>query len=79
MHRFLIAAASAAFLAAAAVPAMADDSYPPCTQPGQDHCRVVPHAMGHHHGGKHHHMAGGKHHHHHGGKHHGAGHHHKKS
>ena len=78
MHRFLIAAASAALLAAVAVPALADDSYPPCTQPGQDHCRVVPmhHGMGGHHG-KHHHMMAGKHHHH-GGKHHGAGHHDSK-
>jgi hypothetical protein len=61
MHRLLIAAASAALLAAAAAPALAED-YPPCTSPGQDHCRVVPHAMhhamhGHHHGGGHHHGA----------------------
>lgn len=70
MHRFLIAAASAAFVAAVALPALADDSYPPCTQPGQDHCRVVP--MHHGKGGHHHH--GGKHHgHHHGGKHHKGG------
>ena len=78
MHRFLIAAASAALVAAIAAPAFAEDSYPPCTQPGQDHCRVVPMhhaAMGHHHHGKmgHHHGKMG---HHHGAMHHHGGHHH---
>ena len=59
MQRLLIAAAAAAFLAATAAPAFADDSYLPCTQPGQDHCRVVPHhgKAAKHHGGKHHHSA----------------------
>jgi Spy/CpxP family protein refolding chaperone len=54
MQRVLIAALGAAFLAAMAAPALADD-YPPCTQPGQDHCRVTP--MRHHgkeHGHHHH-------------------------
>jgi len=46
MHRFMIAAASAALLAAAAAPALADE-YPVCMHSGQDHCRVV---MGHMHG-----------------------------
>jgi hypothetical protein len=41
MQRVLIGALGAVFLAALAAPAFADD-YPPCTQPGQDHCRVVP-------------------------------------
>ena len=58
MQRLLIAAISAAFLASAAAPALADD-YPPCTSPGQDHCRVVMHGWDHHHHG------GGEHHHHH--------------
>ena len=58
MQRLLIAAISAAFLATAAAPALADD-YPPCTSQGQDHCKVV-HGWGHgegrhHHGGGHHH------------------------
>jgi Spy/CpxP family protein refolding chaperone len=50
----MIAAATAAFLAATAAPALADD-YPPCTQPGQDHCRVVVGHMGHHRDHHHHH------------------------
>jgi hypothetical protein len=56
MQRLLIAALSAAFLATAAAPALADD-YPPCTSPGQDHCRVVVHGWGHgdHHRRHHHH------------------------
>jgi hypothetical protein len=57
MQRLLIAALSAAFLASAAAPVLADD-YPPCTSQGQDHCRVVVRGWGH---GDHHH-----HHHHHG-------------
>jgi len=54
MQRLVTFAASAALLLGAAAPAFADD-YPPCTSPGQDHCRVVPmsHGHGHHHG--HHH------------------------
>jgi hypothetical protein len=51
MQRLLIAAIGAAFLATAAAPVLADD-YPPCTSPGQDHCRVV---AGHHGSSKHHH------------------------
>jgi len=70
MQRLLIAALSAAFLATAAAPALADD-YPPCTSPGQDHCRVT-HGWGHH-GGMRHHRA-----HHHHGAHHGAASHHPK-
>ena len=58
MHRLLIAAASAAFLAASVAPAFADD-YPPCTSHDQDHCRVVGHMDGGHH--HHHHV---EHHHH---------------
>jgi hypothetical protein len=58
MHRLLIAAASAAFIAAVAAPALADE-YPPCTHPGQDHCREVPMTYGHHH---HHHPAPPPHH-----------------
>jgi len=42
MQRLLIAAVSAALLASIAVPVLADD-YPPCTDRGQDHCRVVTH------------------------------------
>jgi hypothetical protein len=61
MHRFMIAAATAAFLAASVAPAFADD-YPACTSHDQDHCRVEAHAMGH---GHHHHHGGGVHHHHH--------------
>ena len=57
MQRLLIAALSAAFLASAAAPVLADD-YPACTTPGQDHCRVVVRGWGH--GDRHHH-----HHHHH--------------
>jgi hypothetical protein len=60
MHRLLIAAASAAFLAASVAPAFADD-YPPCTSHDQDHCRVV----GHMEGGKGHHHHHADHHHHH--------------
>jgi len=57
MHRLLIAAATAAFLAVSVAPAFADD-YPPCTTKDQDHCRVVAtHHGGKHHGGKHHHAA----------------------
>jgi hypothetical protein len=61
MQRLVIAAASAALLLGAAAPVMADD-YPPCTTPGQDHCRVVPmsHAHGHHHKGHHHHKGADK-------------------
>ena len=60
MQRLLIAAVSAAFLATAVAPALADD-YPACTAPGQDHCRVGAHMggswkhhdhHGHHHAGK---------------------------
>jgi len=47
MHRLLIAAATAAFLAATAAPALADD-YPPCSKTVTDHCRVVPMKMHHH-------------------------------
>jgi len=55
MHRLLIAAASAAVLAASVAPALADD-YPPCTTHDQDHCLVTP-MHGHHHPmGKHHHF-----------------------
>ena len=63
MQRLLIAAVSAAFLATAAAPVLADD-YPPCTSPGQDHCRVVGHGWS---SGRHHHHSG-HHHHHHGAK-----------
>lgn len=70
MHRLLIAAVTAAFLASAAAPVLADD-YPPCTHPGQDHCRVVMHGWGGHHRGDRHHHRGGDH----GRRHHG-GHHH---
>lgn len=59
MQRLLIAAVSAAFLATAAAPALADD-YPPCTKPGQDHCRVV---HGWDHGDHHHHHGGPRRHH----------------
>jgi hypothetical protein len=52
MQRLLIAAVSAAFLATAAAPVLADD-YPPCTTPTQDHCRVVSHKAS----SKHHHHA----------------------
>jgi hypothetical protein len=62
MHRLLIAAATAAFLAVSVAPAFADD-YPPCTARDQDHCRVA--AM-HHGGGRHHHHMESHHHHHHG-------------
>ena len=41
MHRLLIAAASLAFIAATAAPALADD-YPPCSRSVTDHCRVAP-------------------------------------
>jgi len=53
MHRLLIAAATAAFLAASVAPAFADD-YPPCTTRDQDHCKVSG-AMRDHGGDKHHH------------------------
>ena len=43
MKNLVIAAAGSALLLAAAAPAFAED-YPPCTSPGQDHCRVVPKA-----------------------------------
>jgi len=46
MHRLLIAAATLAFTAATAAPALADD-YPPCSRTVTDHCRVAP-IMGHH-------------------------------
>jgi hypothetical protein len=62
MHRLLIAAATAAFLAASVAPAFADD-YPPCTTHDQDHCKVG--AMHHGDGGRHHHHME-RHHHHHG-------------
>lgn len=61
MQRLLIAALSAAFLASAVAPALADD-YPPCIQPGQDHCRVV-HGWGHGHDHRHGHGHGHGHHH----------------
>ena len=63
MQRLLIAALSAAFLATAAAPALADD-YPACTSHDQDHCRVT-HGWGHD-GGRHghHHHHGSDHHHH---------------
>jgi Spy/CpxP family protein refolding chaperone len=61
MHRFLIAAASAALLVAMAAPALADD-YPPCGSHDQDHCRVV--AMRHHGPMRHHHYAPPMRHHH---------------
>ena len=59
MQRLLIAALTAAVLAGAAAPALADD-YPPCTAPGQDHCKVGAHMghMGHMHMGHHHHHHG---------------------
>jgi hypothetical protein len=53
MHRLLIAAVSAAILAASVAPALADD-YPPCRTREQDHCRQValvfmgPHHHWHH-------------------------------
>jgi hypothetical protein len=62
MNRIIIAAASAALLAAAAAPALADD-YPPCTHPGQDHCRVT-HVQMHGHRDRHHHHVPVRHHHH---------------
>ena len=52
MHRLLIAAASAALLAAVAAPTLADE-YPPCTHRDQDHCREVP--MRYTHDNHHHH------------------------
>ena len=48
MQRLLIAAIGAAFVASIAAPALADD-YPPCTHPGEDHCRVVAHHESRHH------------------------------
>jgi len=64
MHRLLIAAASAALLVASATPVLAQQDYPPCTTPTQDHCREV--RMGHHghkkhHGKAHHHKGHAKH------------------
>ena len=47
MHRLLIAAASAALLAATAAPSLADE-YPPCMHRDQDHCREVPMRYSHH-------------------------------
>jgi len=62
MHRLLIAAATLAFIAVTAAPALADE-YPPCSHKVTDKCRVVPTG---HHG---HHAHGGAHHrHHHKGK-----------
>jgi len=61
MHRLLIAAATLAFIAVTAAPALADE-YPPCSHNVTDKCRVVP--MGHHHG---HHGHGEAHHRHHKG------------
>ena len=55
MHRLLIAATTAAFLAASVAPAFADD-YPPCSKTVTDHCRVVP-MKAHHHAARHHHAA----------------------
>jgi hypothetical protein len=53
MHRLLIAAATAAFLAATVAPAFADD-YPPCSRTVTDHCKVVaPSHRGHDHGRHH--------------------------
>jgi hypothetical protein len=53
MKSLVITAAATAFLLATAAPALAED-YPPCTSPGQDHCRVVPKAhKSHHHHGSH--------------------------
>jgi hypothetical protein len=60
MHRLLIAAATMAFIAVTAAPALADE-YPPCSRTVTDHCRVMP-AMGHH---GHHGHAEAHHHHHH--------------
>jgi hypothetical protein len=56
MHRLLIAAASAAFIAAVAAPALAQE-YPPCTHPGQDSCREMPMGWDNHHRHGHHHPA----------------------
>jgi hypothetical protein len=53
MQRLLIAAMTAAFLAATVAPALADD-YPPCTHRDQDHCRVVVAGWGHDHDWDHH-------------------------
>ena len=62
MQRLLIAALSAAFLVSIAAPVLADD-YPVCTQPGQDHCRVVLHhrasSRRHDHHPSHHHHGHG--------------------
>lgn len=61
MHRFLIAAASAALIISSAAPALAQQDYPPCTSPTQDHCREAPMRL---HGSNHHHhkMHGNSHH-----------------
>ena len=71
MHRLLIAAATAVLFTATTSVALAQEpapspsqDYPPCTQPGQDHCRVVSGGMGHHHGAMmhgHHHKAAAHH------------------
>jgi hypothetical protein len=58
MQRLLIAAVSAAFLASIAAPVLADD-YPPCTTPGQDHCRVVANHKSKHHSYSHSHHSHG--------------------
>jgi hypothetical protein len=59
MHRLLIVAASAAFIAlsAAAAPVMADE-YPPCTHHDQDHCREVGHQSSDYPAHHHHHHHG---------------------
>jgi len=61
MQRLLIAAATLAFIAATAAPALAED-YPPCSRTVTDHCRVAP-MRGHAHYTKGHHQ---RHHHSHG-------------
>jgi hypothetical protein len=43
MHRLLIAAATAAFLAVTASAAMAQNDYPPCTATLHDNCRETGH------------------------------------
>ena len=54
MQRLLIAAATLAFIAATAAPALAED-YPPCSRTVTDHCRVAP-MKGHAHYTKGHHQ-----------------------
>jgi hypothetical protein len=56
MSRIIIAAAALSLLAAQAAKA---EDYPPCTQRGQDHCRVGHMNMG----GRHHHHMAMRHHH----------------